>query len=329
MTRNPYLFSRSPSQLRTYFNCPRQWYLRYAPGQRWRSKVKGSALIQGSVYHRMMEFLMTEWVAPRKPELVDPLEYFIWLWDGVGQQLEKDEIIKYPQTDSWAKMGQRGRKFWGLYAPVLLDLFCAEWPLRDLPRLGPEPKRRLVEKQIRYNVGWPENVIVDYAGPLLLNAGPEPYQAKVEGFPPAHVATALVDYKTVKFEKEPTAAEIDAQLMSGQLALRSVGIEVDVVALLDLVVQQEKPRLQWLIRPAFNAHELAQFVADVLVADQAIGRGEFPMVGRFTGACDAFGGCDFKPLCYASLRDQIAGTLYQETRPEDADDLGITFGEFD
>lgn len=324
---NPYLFSRSPSQLRTYCKCPRQWFLRYGPGQRWRARVKGSALVQGSVYHRMMELLTTEWVAPRKASLIDPLEYFMWLWDGVGQQLEKDEQIKYPEKDSWAKMGQRGRKFWGLYTPVLLDALCAEVPPTELPLLGPEPKRRMSERQIRFNAGWPANTIIDYAGPLLVNVE-NLHMPQLDKTPP-HVVRALLDYKTVKYEKEPTAAEIDAQLMTGQLALRSVGVEVDVVGLLDLVVQQEKPRLQWLLRPAFDAHELAQFVSDVLTIDKQIGAGVFPMIGRFTGACEEYGGCEFKPLCFPSLRGEIATSLYQETRVEDADDLGITFGEFE
>lgn len=325
-SQNPYAFARSPSQLRTYFTCPRQWFLRYAPGQRWRSRSLGAALIQGSVYHRMMELLMTQLdVQP-----IDPLEYFAWLWDGVGAGLEKDQKIEYPKTDSWGRMGQRGRKFWGLWTEPLLDAFAARLAPDDLPRLGAGLPLRLVEEQVRFNRGFPMLTIVDYAGPLWVrrNRVGELFPIDdVEKRGEPVLVRAMVDYKTTKYEKEATAAELDAQLMCEQLALQSLGATVDVVGLCDLVVQQERPRVQWLLRPAFDAHQLAAYTADALYADRAICDGQFPMLGRFTGACENYGGCDYKALCFPSMHGEVVERLYQEVRADDAP--GISFEEFE
>jgi hypothetical protein len=330
VTRNPFAFTRSPSQLRKYYACPRRWFLSYAPGQRWRAKEKGAALIQGSVYHKMMELLLTQ----RDVKPVDPMEYFWWLWDGVGAQLERDDIITYGERDSWAKMRQRGAKFWGLHSEVILDLFaCRDIPEENLPRLGAGLPIRLIERDIRYNPGWPERAIVDYAGPLWVvyaadgTIQPLDFSKEPAGRPPKLVR-ALIDFKTVKYEKEATAAELDAQLMSEQLAVKSVGGTVDVIGLLDLVAQDGRPHLQFLLRPPFDTHELGLFISDALYADKQIMAGHFPMVGRFTGECEKFGGCEFKPLCFGSLKGDV-GKLYQEPHADDADDLGITLGDFD
>jgi len=327
MNRNPFAFTRSPSQLRSWFACPRKWFLNYAPGQRWRSKEKASALIQGSVFHKTVELLLKQ--GDVKP--VDPLEYFFWLWEGVGAGLERDEKISYGERDSWAKMGQRGRKWWGLYAEVLLDVF-ARRGIDDtkLPRLGPGIPVRLIEEDLRYNQGVPTRAIIDYAGPMwvrVLGNGTfaDVLDEHAGGTP--RLVRALVDFKTVKYEKEPTDAELDAQLMSQQLALQAVGGKVDVVGLASFVVQQEKPRLQWLLRPPFDAHELGMFLSDALYADQEILAGHFPMTGRWTGECSKFGGCEYRPLCFRSLQGEM-GKLYKEAHPADADDLGITLEDW-
>jgi len=324
-TANPYAFSRSPSQTATYFKCPRQWFLRYAPGQRWRSRQKGAALIQGSVYHEMMRLLLTQ--LDTKP--IDPLDYYWWLWQGVGAQLELDQKVQYPQRESWASYGQRGRKFWGLFVEPVLDVFAASIAPAELPRLGSGAMpSRLVEHELRYHVGWPELCRIDYAGPLWVNS-------RDDGWGPTlpHVGTrllrVLLDFKTVKYEKEPTAAEIEPQLVSGQLALQNAGATVDAVGLCAFVVQERNPHIQWLLRPPYDAHELGLFVSDATYADRAICDGQFPMIGRFTGQCDAYSGCEFKPLCFPSLKDQVEKELYREPRAEDGADLGLTLEEFD
>jgi hypothetical protein len=327
MSRNPFAFTRSPSQLRNWFACPRKWFLSYAPGQRWRSKVKASALIQGSVYHKVVELLMKQ--GAMGP--VDPLEYFWWLWEGVGAQLEKDEKISYGDRDSWGRMGQRGRKFWGLYSEPILEMFGHAVPVEHQPRLGAGIPLRLVEHDIRYNQGVPSRAIIDYAGPLWvrdLGGGQfaDLLDQDVGGTP--RLLRALIDFKTVKYTKEQTAAELDAQLMSQQLAIQSVGATVDVVGLCSFVVQQEKPRLQWLLRKPYDAHELGLFLSDAIYADQEIMSGHFPMAGRWTGECEKFGGCEYRALCFRSRKDE-AGNLYKDPHPQDADDLGITLEEWD
>jgi hypothetical protein len=330
MSRNPFAFTRSPSQLRKFFCCPRKWFLSYAPGQRWRSWEKGAALIQGSVFHKVMELLLRQCgVTP-----IDPIEFFWWLMDGVGAQLEYDETITYGDRDSWAKMRQRGARFWGLHTEVLLELFACRGTEEYLPRLGPGLPVRLIERDIRYNQGWPERAIIDYAGPLWVRKVDGQFcavdpTAGHEGTHGAQLVRALIDFKTVKYEKEQTAAELDSQLMSQQLALQSIGATVDVVGLLDLVAQQEKPHLQFLLRKPFDSHELGMFISDALYGDKEIMAGHFPMTGRWTGECEKFGGCEYKPLCFGSLKDDVAEKLYQEPNPYDADDLGIRLEDFD
>lgn len=333
MSRNPFAFTRSPSQLRKFFTCPRQWFLSYAPGQRWRAKQKSSALIRGSVYHKVVELLLTQ--KDTKP--VDPMEFYWWLWEGVGAQLERDEKITYGERDSWAKERARSAKWWGLHAEVLLQLFACDIPDANCPRLGPGIPLRLTERDIRYNAGWPERCIIDYAGPLWIvrtaDGLPLPIDTRntaedvlATGKP--ELVRACIDFKTVKYEKSPTAAELDAQLMSQQLALKSIGATVDVVGLCDFIVQDGNPHLQMLLRRPFNAHELGLFQSDAIYADQEIMRGKFPMTGRWTGACEQYGGCEYRPLCFASLKNEMH-TLYQEQNPYDADDPGIRLEDFD
>lgn len=326
MSRNPFAFSRSPSQLRNYFSCPRKWFLSYAPGQRWRAKEKASALIQGSVFHKVTELLLRQ--GDVRP--VDPLEYFWWLMDGVGAQLEYDQTITYGERDSWAKVRARGAKFWGLHAELVLELFACRTLQPDLPRLGSGLPVRLIEKEIRYNQGWPERCILDYAGPMWVifapDGTPQPLTVQAQGTP--RLVTALVDFKTVKYAKSDTAAELDSQLMSQQLALQSIGAKVDVVGLLDFIVQDSNPHMQLLLRKPYDTHELGLFISDAVYADQEIMRGKFPMIGRWTGECDKFGGCDYRPLCFRSLKGEM-DTLYQEPNPYDADDLGIRLEDFD
>ncbi len=329
MSRNPFAFTRSPSQLRKFFTCPRQWFLSYAPGQRWRAKQKGSALIRGSVYHRVVELLLTQ----RDVQPIDPMEFYWWLWDGVGEQLERDDKITYGERDSWAKERQRSAKFWGLHADTILQLFGCYDRDEQCPRLGAGLPLRLIERDIRYNYGWPERAIIDYAGPLWIVRAPDgtplPIDTREAQTGKPELVRGLIDFKTVKYEKSPTAAELDAQLMSQQLALRSIGATVDVVGLCDFIVQDANPHLQFLLRKPFDAHELGLFQSDALYADQEIMRGKFPMTGRWTGACEQYGGCEYRPLCFASLKDQM-DTLYQEpAHADDADDLGITLGDFD
>jgi hypothetical protein len=86
--------------------------------------------------------------------------------------------------------------------------------------------------------------------------------------------------------------------------------------------------LQFLLRPPYDAHELGLLISDARYADAEIMSGHFPMVGRFTGQCEQWGGCEYKPLCFRSQKHRMT-TLTQEPHPDDEADPGITLEDFD
>lgn len=287
-------FYRSTSQRRAYRKCPKSAFLKY--GLKWKSKTLRATYVFGTVMQACLHVAIEQRAFGN--QTADPQDVFLWLWEAL--KLATPGAVFYPQKRDWKAFRDLG---------VKLIVACFDEIVATLdfsrPIFGRHPF--LLEPDIRYQVGsTEERVIPDYIGWARV-------PGKVLGFvdDSLHVVPVVIDWKTGDRDKDVLAATLDEQLTSEQLGAASRGIEVAAVGLVTLVYQQTAPRVQWLWKPARTARQLDEFRNTCEAIDTLMKQGVFYENDQ---ACNEFGGCDFRPLCYPELRDTIGATLEQDIR---------------
>jgi len=281
-------FPRSVSQRRAYRRCGHLWLHRYGHG--WQGVTRRGTYAFGDDMEAVCHAVLTGRLTT--PEDMASELQARWL------PRKDDPTLTWTERGPWKLLNDR--------APALCKVTFRE--LTEKCLIGEPEALHNVKHTYEVAPGVRETVIPDYVGSVC--------QARMgleDGVPfvaewAAERVWSIVDFKTSDRAYEPLSIELDEQLTSYQYGEGMQGRSVKQVGLM-VLIYSATPRVQWLMRPARDVGELAQFVAGAVLVDQRIQRGEFD---RNPGACHSLGACDMIPVCYPSQHSRIATELRQD-----------------
>lgn len=276
-----YVFRRSVSQLRTMRACGQKWLLSYGHG--WHPVKSRGTYAFGDV----MQALADRIVLGEITTGAAAADFFREAWKPYATAPDRTWTIRGP----WKTLNDRGA--------ALAALMAEELPARiDVSAV----RRAHLNERLEFKVGGVDMLgLPDYYGPV---------QCWEAGVWQPRFAASVIDYKTSDREYQPLSAELDEQLTTYEFGEEALGRPVQQLGLCVLIYGAQ-PRIQWLLVPARDEAEKAQFMADVEATDRLIREERF---ARNPRSCFSMGACDMVPLCYGSQRERAAVELVQTPR---------------